>query len=183
VWDHIDDEESDKVPKMLAVAFANAVTNQTFLSGITQIVNATSDPKRFGPRFFQGLAGTVVPARGADREHDRPRGARGERHARRDQVAHPRRARGLLPKRDVFGEPEANKDRVGGVLPIVQKTESDDKVRTEALRLGISAADAPKKAHVGRGTGKLGRSSSRPSSATASPMWAGTSRTRSCSRS
>lgn len=157
VWDHLTDEEMDKVPKMLSAAFGNAVTNQTFLQGITNIVNALSDPKRFGPKLVQQYAGSVVPAIVAQptqmldpvvREVDsivdavkaRIPGLRGD----------------LLPKRDIFGEPIQTKERLGAVSPVTETKESEDKVRTEAARLGISVADTPKKTHVGRGSGKLG---------------------------
>jgi hypothetical protein len=157
VWDHLTDEERDKVPKMLSVAFANAVTNQTFLQGITKLVNATSDPKRFAPKFFEGLAGSIVPAivgQVANMRDPIARETNGMLDAIKSRI--PGQRETLLPKRDVFGEPEANKDRLLGVLPITKKTESDDKVRTEAARLKISAGDAPKQIHVGRGTGKAG---------------------------
>lgn len=157
VWDHLTDEESDKVPKMLAVAFANAVTNQTFLQGITKLVNAVSDPKRFGPKFLEGLAGSMVPAAVAQVANFRDPLAR-ETNGMIDAIKSriPGLRETLLPKRDVYGEPEANKDRLLGVMPITKKTESDDKVRSEAARLNISAGDAPKQIHVGRGTGKPG---------------------------
>jgi hypothetical protein len=141
---------------MLSVAFANAVTNQTFLQGITKLVNAMSDPKRFGPRFLRASRARSCRPPWPDREHDGPGRARGDSMLDAVKSRIPGMREELLPKRDIFGEPEANKDRVGGVLPITVKTESDDKVRTEAARLGISVADTPKKAHVGRGTGKLG---------------------------
>lgn len=157
VWDHMTEEESDKVPKMLSVAFANAITNQTFLQGITNIVNAISDPTRFGPKLVQGMAGSVVPAIVAQ-----PTSMADPIAREVDSVLDAVKARipvardTLLPKRDIYGEPTANTERVAGVLPITVKTESEDKVRTEGARIGFSAADTPKKTHVGAGSGKLG---------------------------
>ena len=159
VWDHLTENEgeADKAVKMLAVAFANAVTNQTFLQGITNVVNALTEPQRFGPKLAQSYAASVVPnviaqptamtdpvVRQVDGMLDaikaRIPGLRGE----------------LLPKRDIFGEPLKTKERFGAVSPVTETTESTDKVRSEAARLGLSAADAPKKGHVGKGTGKIG---------------------------
>lgn len=157
VWDRLSDDEAEKLPKMLATAFANAVTNQTFLQGLTNVVNAMSDPVRFMPRLFQSYAGSVVPnviaqptaiadplAREVDSMLD----------AIKARV--PGLRQGLLPKRDVFGQPIETRDRLAGILPITEREASSDKVRTEAARLGVSAAKPPKKIHVGRGTGKLG---------------------------
>jgi len=42
------------------------------------------------------------------------------------------------------------------VLPITRKEVSQDKVRSEAARIGFSAPDNPKKTHIGSGTGKIG---------------------------
>lgn len=157
VWDHLTEEESDKTPKMLSVAFANAVTNQTFLQGITNIVNAMSDPTRFGPKLVQQFAGSAIPAIVAQPTQMLDPVAREV-----DSVLDAVRARlpglrtELYPKRDVFGEPIKNKERLGVVSPVTETTESTDKVRQEAARLGVSAADIPKKVHIGKGSGKAG---------------------------
>lgn len=157
VWDHLNDEEADQIPKMLAVAFANAVTNQTFLQGITNLVDAMSDPKRFGPSLLNGFARSAVPnVVGQLTEMNDPiaRQVNGMLDAVKSRVPGLRET--LLPKRDVFGEPIDSTERVGGISPVTVSKESDDKVRTEAARLNVSAGAAPKKTHVGRGSGKLG---------------------------
>src|SRR5205085_2089330 len=64
VWDHTTEEEADKIPKMLSIAFANAVTKQTWLQGVTKLAGAM-DPNGSKERFMQGLAGMVVPAASA----------------------------------------------------------------------------------------------------------------------
>ena len=157
VWDHATDEEKDKIPKMLAVAFANAVTNQTFLQGITNFVNAMSDPQRFAPRFAQQFAASMVP------------NIIGQPTAMADPVVRevngmldavcariPGCRQDMLPKRDWLGEPVQTKERLGVVSPIRTLTPSEDKVRLEAARLDISMAAPPKKTHIGKGTGKIG---------------------------
>lgn len=141
VWEHLDEEESDKLPKMLSVAFANAVTNQTFLQGITNIVNAMSDPTRFGPRFVEGLAASTVPAIAAQTAQLNDPYVR-EIESVLDAVKNrvPGLRQELLPRRDVFGEPTANRERLGIVSPITKSTESPDPVRKEAMRLGIGVS-------------------------------------------
>jgi hypothetical protein len=163
VWDHTSDEEADKIPKILAVAFANAVTNQTALMGMTNLVNVTSDPTRYGPQFFKGLAGSIVPAlanQAAQWIDPVQREVNGTIDAIKARVPGLRET--LLPKRDVFGEPVEAKERLVGVTPITETTQSKDKVRLEAARLGLSAAAPPKKVHVGRGSGKLGETEITP---------------------
>lgn len=158
IWDHLTEEESDKVPKMMSVAFANAITNQTFLQGVTSIVNALSDPKRFGPKFVQQFAASMVPnIIGQPTQMMDPvvREVDSILDAVKARVPGLRQA--LFAKLDIFGEPVKTKERLGFISPVTETTESDDKARSEAMRLGLSVADTPKKTHIGRGTGKLGQ--------------------------
>lgn len=158
IWDHMTPEEQNQIPKMMSVAFANAVTNQTFLQGITMIVNGMSDPTRFMPRMIQQLTASTVPNLIAQPESMRDPYARSI-----NSVLDAVRARlpvqreELPPKIDVWGEPIPSTERVGYVFPSTISEVSKDKVKTEAARLGVAAAGAPKKLHVGRGTGKLGQ--------------------------
>jgi hypothetical protein len=144
VWEHLTPEESDKVPKILATAFANAITNQTFLQGITQVINAISEPGRYGARFVQGMAASVVPAvvgQTAQMMDPYQREINSVGDAVKARI--PGLNTELFPKRDPFGEPVPAKDRMGAITPITAATESDDKVRQEAKRLEIGVAKAP----------------------------------------
>lgn len=157
VWDHMNDEEKDKIPKMLANAFAQAVTNQTFLQGITNVVNAMSDPTRFGPRFFQQLAGSAVPniiGQPTTMADPTVRQVNSALEAVMARV--PGLRQELEVKRDWLGEPEETRQRLGVILPSRTLQVSEDKVRTEAARLDLSLAGPPKKMHLGKGTGKIG---------------------------
>lgn len=156
-WDHMTDEEKDKVPKMLARAFANAVTNQTFLQGITNVINAMSDPTRFAPRFLQQLAGSMVPnVIGQPTTMADPTVRQVEGALQAIQARIPGLRQELLPKRDWLGEEVKTKERLGIIGPVRILPIADDKVRKEAARLEISVAEPPKKVHIGQGTGKIG---------------------------
>lgn len=159
VWEHLNPDESDKVPKMLSVAFANAVTNTTSLKGFTSIIQALSDPDRYGAKFVQDMASSVVPAISGQtaslidpfqREVDSIKDAMMNRiPGLREQ---------LMPARDIYGEQIKNKERVAGILPITTTEESTDKVRTEAARLGVGTSKAPKEVQLpAGGDRKLGK--------------------------
>ena len=157
MWDVMTADEADKLPKMVSVAFANAVTNQTFLQGITNIVNAMSDPKRFGARLAQSMAASTVPniiAQPTAMSDPFVREINSMFDAIRARI--PRQREKMLAKRDVWGTEVSTKSRLGGISPITETTLTEDPVRLEADRLGISVGDAPKKVHLGRGSGKLG---------------------------
>ena len=157
IWDHMTDEEKDKVPRMLSAAFAQAITNQTFLQGISNFVNAMSDPARFGPRFLQQFAGSMVPnVIGQPTTMADPVVREVNSALEAIQARIPGMRQDLLPKRDWLGEPVQTKERVGVILPSRTQDVSTDKVRLEAARLDLSMAAAPKKTHIGKGTGKIG---------------------------
>lgn len=157
VYDFFTEEESDKVYKMIATAFANAVTNQTFLQGVTSLARALDEPQRFGPKVVQQFAASWVP------------GIVGQHTANLDpyvrevnsvieavQARIPGYREDLLPKLDAYGQPIETKERLAYMLPVTETQVSPDKVRMETERLGISIAPPPKRLQVGRGTGKFG---------------------------
>jgi hypothetical protein len=136
VWQHMTPEESDKVPKMVAVAFANAITNQTMLQGLSNLVGAVSDPDRKGAKFAQGMAAMHVPsalAQVAQLEDNYVREVNSILDAIKDRIPGFRET--LLAQRDVFGEPIANRERVGGVSPIREISESQDRVRRRLKKI------------------------------------------------
>ena len=156
-WEHMTDDERDKVPKILAMAFSNAITNQTFLQGITNVVHMLSEPDRYGARFFQGLAASTVPnIIGQPTAMADPYVRQVNSILEAVQARIPGYRETLIPKRDWLGDKVETKERMGVVLPVREQKVSDDKVRLEAARMDISMADAPKKVHLGSGTGKLG---------------------------
>ncbi len=139
MWDRMEAGEQDKVPKMLAVAFANAITNQTMLLGLSNLVRAVSEPDRFGARFVQGLAAMPVPGFVSQTAQLNDPYMR-EIHSILDAVKNrlPGQRQTLEPKVDVWGELIENRERVGGVGPSRTMQASTDKVKTEAARLGVS---------------------------------------------
>ena len=144
VWEHMTPEESDKLPKIIATAFANAITNQTFLQGITQVVNVLADPGRYGAKFAQSMTGSLIPAivaQSAQMMDPYQREVYSVLDAVKGRI--PRLRETLQPKRDIYGEPIVAMDRMGEITPITRAKESTDKVRLEAARLGVGAAKAP----------------------------------------
>ena len=159
VWDHTAPDESDKIPKILATAFANSITNQTFLQGITNIINAISDPSRFAPRFAQSMAGSTIPSivgQTAQMLDPYQREVDSVLDAIKARI--PGVSETLMPKRDPYGEPIPAKDRLGAISPITVSEPSSDKVRQEVARLGVGASKAPDYIELPAGKDpKLGR--------------------------
>lgn len=158
VWDKLGEGENDKAAKVGAVAFANAITNQTMLQGLTMMVNALSEPDRWFPRMAQSYASSMVPFSGLSKQSAEAIDKEQRRiDSIRDAVygAVPVLRESLLPKINVLtGEPLETKQRVAG-----QKAtqESMDKVLTEAARLGIGVSKAPKNIQVPAPDKKIGK--------------------------
>lgn len=62
-------KETGSTSQALTAAAAGggrALTDSTFLTGVSNITNALEDPARFGPRYAQSAAGSVIPTVVAD---------------------------------------------------------------------------------------------------------------------
>lgn len=146
VWDHVSEHEGNKGATMLSVAFANAVTQQTFLSGITSIVQVLADPERYGSRFVQQYAGSVVPsivAQPTAMYDPLQREIGGIVDAVKARIPGLRET--LTPQiNPLTGETVKAKERVGELAPVNVSDISKDKVLSEAAKLGVGISKAPK---------------------------------------
>lgn len=138
IWEQMTEEEQRNAMAAIGAAFANAITNQTFLQGVTNFIEAFSEPERFMERYIQNQVASFVPGiLGQTAPLIDP--YRREVYSIFDAVTNriPLASQTLLPQRDVFGEAIENKDRVGIIGPVTVTTESEDKVRSEAARVGL----------------------------------------------
>ena len=145
IWEQMTEEEQRNAMAAIGAAFANAITNQTFLQGITNFIEAFDQPERFMPRYIENQVASFVPGiLGQTAPLIDP--YRREVYSIYDAVINriPFASQTLLPQRDVFGEAIENKDRVGIIGPVTVTTESGDKVRSEAARLGLSVGATKK---------------------------------------
>ncbi len=139
-------EEADalKAGGMLALLFGNATVSTTYLSGLSDTMNAITDPDRYGEAFFEGYATSLVPkiiGQSVAMADPYKREVDGVVDAIQSQLPFLREK--LLPKRDVWGEPVEN-NKWFNVLPVQTSKVAEEKVRTEAVRLAVAIADAPK---------------------------------------
>lgn len=140
----LDPEDRAKAYSMLVLMFGNATVSTTYLSGLSNAMQSVLDPERYGENFLEQYAKSVVPKIiGQTTEMADPykREVNGVVDAIQSQLPFLREK--LLPKRDVWGEP-AKGQRLFEVMPIAVTQQSEDRVRTEAMRLSIGIADAPK---------------------------------------
>jgi hypothetical protein len=132
-------EQEDAVSK-ISLAISQNLTNKTFLRGISDLINAASDPERFGQRWVRGLTGTAVPtgvaqlARGIDPTLRRPETALQGLQARVPFLSFQ-----VPPIRDIWGQPvvlqETGFERF--LSPIRRSPVIQDKASQEIVRLDV----------------------------------------------
>lgn len=139
-----DDEDKAKIATMLVLMFGNATVSTTYLSGLSNTINAITDPDRYGGGLLEQYASSAVPkiigqtvtlADPYKREVD------GVFDAVQSQLPFVREK--LMPKRDVWGEQVKN-ERLFAVMPVTASEISHDKVKNEAVRLEFAISGAPK---------------------------------------
>ncbi len=137
-------EDRGKMAQMLILAFANSTISTTYLSGLANAMKAALDPARYAEPLFESYASTVVPkivGQTVALVDPYKREVDGAIEAIQAQLPYFREQ--LMPKRDVWGEDMKN-EKLLGVMPVQVTTAEEDKVKTEAARLWLAIADAPK---------------------------------------
>lgn len=110
--------EKEKSMEELAVATSMAIANnamsKTYLSGVSDLMNAMSDPERYGEGFFQRLAGSVVPTGVAEvtRMQD-PYMREAQSMVEAMQKRTPGLSEGLPVRRNLWGEPVTYQSGLG----------------------------------------------------------------------
>ncbi len=140
----LDEGEQAKAVSMLVLMFGNATISTTYLSSLSNAMQSVIDPERYSENFMEQYAKSLVPKIiGQPTEMADPykREVNGVLDAIQSQLPFLREK--LLPKRDVWGEP-VKSERLFAVMPVARTTQSDDLVRTEAMRLQVAISDAPK---------------------------------------
>jgi hypothetical protein len=64
VFKEMGHKEWTKLAAKIGTAFRNNISNKTFLTGMTDVINATTDPGRYGEMVLKRWATSLVPASG-----------------------------------------------------------------------------------------------------------------------
>lgn len=139
-----DEEDKAKIATMLVLLFGNATVSTTYLSGVSNTIQAVTDPNRYGENFLEQYATSLVPkivGQTVTMADPYKREVDGVADAIQSQLPFLREK--LMPKRDVWGEPVEN-NRWFAVMPVATSQISEDKVKTEAVRLELAIQDAPR---------------------------------------
>lgn len=132
--------ETEHLAKMILASVSKNLTSKTWLKGPSDLIQAVTDPDRYGETYIKSLAGTVVPSVVAQttRVYDPYlRDARSVLDQIKSRI--PGLSETVLPRRDVWGEPIRLEGGLGPDLlsPIYESRLNNDPVNQRLLALKI----------------------------------------------
>lgn len=144
----MDELAAEKVAHMIVASISKNLVNKTWLRGPSELIQAVSDPERYGERWLQRMAGTLVPtgvAQIARVEDPYLRDAQSVLDAVRARV--PGLSSDLLPRRDIWGEPIILQGSFGpdALSPIYESQIKNDPIAQELIALKIWPGQVEKK--------------------------------------
>lgn len=140
---------------MLSTAGGNLL-NQTYLQGVSSLLNAVQDPKRYASSWAENLAKGVIPSVvGAAARYVDPTKRQTNSIGEAIQSRIPGMSQNLLPKVDVFGRKIQNESNPF-INPFNTTKAKDTPVTNEIWRLyknyaGVSLGDPNQSASIGQG--------------------------------
>lgn len=148
IWDDMGSEDQENVAALISLSVAKNLTSKTFMKGLSDALNATTDPTRYGAYWVQNFAGTAIPsivagtARATDPELKEVQSIIDKWKSRTPGIS-----RGLLPKRDIWGA-SIKRDITGVpamVTPVYVSKEKGTEADREIARLGVRISKPSKK--------------------------------------
>lgn len=141
------ENELDDIAALLAGSVSRNLVSKTWMKGPADLVQAIQDPERYGPRWVQRFAGTVIPtgvAQVAQANDPYLREANNILDTTRSRI--PGEREKLFLKRDVFGEPIKREGSLGPdlVSPLYTSKAKSDPAIAELLRLDVKPGRLPR---------------------------------------
>lgn len=148
----LDDADTEKIAVAGALAFAGNVTNKTYLSGLSSMIEALNDPQRAAEGWVQRTAGSVVPAGVAQAERVNDPTVR-EVYSMMDAIRSrmPGLSKDLPPRRDLWGDKVKTESGLGvpfdAFSPVYSKTPDrspiDDEIRRQGFNITTPTRNQP----------------------------------------
>ena len=151
---HMTKDEGERLGALIVGSLSKNLVNKTWLRGLSELVEAVNDPDRYGDRYIQSLAGTIIPtgvAQVAQSQDPVLRSTRPgpiedpllrEAEAIMNKIKSrlPGYSKDLPPVRNLFGEPVILSGGLGPDLisPVFTSVDRDDPAIDEMLRLKVT---------------------------------------------
>jgi len=143
-----DDPDTANLGLATVAAIANDVTSKSYLQGLANFFEAIADPKSFGKKALDALAGSTVPAGLAaiDRVTD-PYKREVYRMIDAVRARTPGASQNLPPQMNQWGEPVPNASGMGKAFdlfsPVTTRPAANEPIDAELLRQGIDLPRVP----------------------------------------
>lgn len=142
IWDAMSADEEEQLTTLLTMglmSISKNLTSKTFLRGLSDALNAATDPTRYGHRWVKSLAGTIVPTGAAvlARAQD-PYLREAQTMIEGIKARIPGKSKELGYRYDIWGEAikRGTKGAAALVSPIYVSEKKQDPVDLEIVRVG-----------------------------------------------
>jgi hypothetical protein len=158
----LDDPDTERLAVAGSIAVAGNLINKTYLSGLSSVFEAMSDPQAHGEATIQRMVGSVIPA-GAAAVNRQMDPYQREVYSMLDAIKArtPGLSDSLSPRRNLWGEPlkwESGLGRTYDFLsPVYTKPGKAEAIDKEILRLGANLAMPSRKTSFDGATVDLGQ--------------------------
>lgn len=139
-------DENESVAKLIFASISKNLTSKTWLKGPSDLIEAVTDSDRYGQRYLQGMAGTVVPAfagQAAGINDPYLREARSILDSIKARI--PGVSETLFPRRDVWGQAIERGGYLGYVSGIAEARINNDPTNQALIRAGAFPAKLSRK--------------------------------------
>lgn len=152
--DALNEDDTQKLGVALALSLAGNVINKTYLSGLSSMFEAMSDPQQYGDKALNRLAGSFVPsivAKSAQLEDP----VQHQIYTMLDELKSrtPGVTNELAPKRDLWGKKMTYESGLGkpfdAFSPVYSKQPGDDPIDKELVRLDSNIQMPSAKVNIG----------------------------------
>ncbi|HMU20653.1 MAG TPA: thermonuclease family protein [Sphingorhabdus sp.] len=146
--DGMTEKQRDEAALMLTASIMKNLSDKVWLSGLSDVLEAVSDPDRYMDSFINRLGGSLAVPTGVAQVARTVDPTTRERETLLDAVKAriPGQSESLYPARDIFGQPIENEGGVGPDLlsPVWTSTDRKDPVIERLLAAGVTF-DKPNK--------------------------------------
>jgi len=134
-----DHPEKEKLASLVFAAVTKNVLNRASLQGMSDVIQATSDPERYGKGYLKNMAGTLIPAISSQTAQTLDPVVRETRSVLdRLKSRIPGQSQDLMPKRDVWGEPVV---REGGLGPDIASPIAESRLKNDPVNKALIGAN------------------------------------------
>lgn len=141
-YDGLSESQKDDAAVMVVTSIMANLSNKTWLSGVSDMMEAINDPQRYAAGFGKRMAGSLVVPTGVNQVTRSVDPVARQRDDYGDAIANriPGLSDNLFPTRNVLGEPIVSEGGVGPDIlsPIWESTDRNDPVIEKLLKARIS---------------------------------------------